>query len=388
MNVKVKLQKARSWLILDHPFFGCLIMKLKLEKSEMFPTAATDGKKLFYNPVYIESLSLRQTIGLLAHEIMHPALGHTWRQDSRENKRWNVACDYTINRNLIEAGFTLPDKALDDPIYRGMSAEEIYNLLPEDNKDQGQGQDGQGEQGEQGPQGQQGQGQPGQDPGMCGAVIPGDKEKSQEQKARWKASVSQAAQVARGTLPGGIEHQIKDALNPELPWATILRDFVEKTARNDYSWSKPNPRYSRSRIILPSLISEELPELVIAIDTSCSITDKQLAHFETEASAILGTYNTKIRVLWCDTEVAKEEEYASQNLPLKLKHEGGGGTKFEPVFDWVEKFGYTPAALIYFTDMDGSFPDEAPTYPVLWVSTNRRDKTAPFGEVVRFRHES
>lgn len=112
----------------------------------------------------------------------------------------------------------------------------------------------------------------------------------------------------------------------------------------------------------------------------------KLAHFETEASAVLGSYNTKIRVLFCDTKVQKEDEYDSQDLPLKLKAEGGGGTKFEPVFEWVDKKGYAPAALLYFTDMDGSFPNKEPGYPVLWISTNRRDKTAPFGEVVKFKH--
>ena len=124
MNAEQKMLKARTLLILDHPFFGCLALRLKMLETNEHQTAITDGKNLLYNPTYIEKLTTQETLGFMAHEVMHAALGHTWRQGKRESKKWNIASDYTINSNLLEAGFTLPNGALIDHtnLYDDMSA--------------------------------------------------------------------------------------------------------------------------------------------------------------------------------------------------------------------------------------------------------------------------
>ena len=163
--------------------------------------------------------------------------------------------------------------------------------------------------------------------------------------------------------------------------------MVEMSARNDYNWTRPNRRYISSGIILPSLISEELPEVVIAVDTSCSITEKQLSTFASEASAVLGAYETTIRVIYCDARVRGEKVFTRADLPLELELRGGGGTKFEPVFEHITENQYTPSCLIYFTDLAGSFPEHEPDYPVMWLVPKPRDdqeRTVPFGDIVKF----
>jgi len=383
MKAKDKLLKARSFLILDHPFFGSLALKLALVEDASFPTAAVDGKSLFYNPEFIEKLSTSETIGLIAHEVMHVALGHIWRIGSRDMENWNIAADYTINSNLVSTGFTLPEGALNDSAYNDLSAEEIYGKLPQKKKSK----NGKGECKD----GKKGNGK--SDPGGCGGVTkPKNKESNKtasakemkELKGEWDAAVSQAAQISKGKLPSTIKRLINEILNPIVPWFILLRDFVEKSARNDYDWTRPSRRYINRGIILPSLVSEELPEVVIAIDTSGSINQHALTRFAAEASNILGVYDTTIRIMYCNSQIQKEETFTRADLPLKMNPSGGGGTSFKPVFKKLYKEGTQPACLIYFTDLYGDFPTLEPDYPVMWLTTTE-DGNAPFGKVVQFK---
>ena len=125
----LRIQKARTSLILDHPFFGSLLFRLKGRECRSVQTMATDGVSLFYNPDFVETLTAATLAGTLAHEVMHPALHHHVRRSGRDPKRWNVACDFAINPLLVDAGLSLPDGVLIDNRFRGMSAEQIYNLL-------------------------------------------------------------------------------------------------------------------------------------------------------------------------------------------------------------------------------------------------------------------
>lgn len=377
MNAEQKMLKARTNLVLDHPFFGCLALRLKMVEDKKTKTASTDGKTLLYNAEYIESLTNQETTGLLAHEVMHTALGHTWRQGDREIQKWNIATDLTINYNL-EAEFVLPAGALTNHSYREKSAEEIYQVLPDQQKQKGSDGKGKGKKNKD----------KDIDPGKCGAVTPTKgKKATAKAKAEMKVAVNQALQVARRTLPQNLQRQIQEILETIVPWYVLLRDMVEMSARNDYSWSRPNRRYFSSGVILPSLISEELPEVVIAIDTSCSITKEMLSTFAAEASAVLGAYDTTIRVIYCDARLQGEKVFTRADLPLDLELLGGGGTKFEPVFEHITDRGYTPSCLIYFTDLAGSFPEREPEYRVMWLvpkPKDDRERTVPFGDIVRF----
>ena len=124
-----RIQKARTALVLDHPFFGSLLFRLKDCECRSIQTMATDGVSLYYNPDFVETLNAATLAGTLAHEVMHPALHHHVRRSGRDPKRWNMACDFAINPLLVDAGLNLPEGVLLDNRFRGMSAEQIYNLL-------------------------------------------------------------------------------------------------------------------------------------------------------------------------------------------------------------------------------------------------------------------
>ena len=132
----VRIQKARTTLLLDHPFFGTLLFRLGAQARSSIATMATDGVSLYFNPQFVETLSAAEIAGTLAHEVMHPALQHHTRRGGRNPRRWNMACDYAINPMLLDAGLTLPKDVLLDNRFRGMSAERIYNLLEEEEQNQ------------------------------------------------------------------------------------------------------------------------------------------------------------------------------------------------------------------------------------------------------------
>ena len=410
MEVNQKLAKARSLLVLDQPFFGILALRMGMVEDKNIPTMCTNGEEIRFSPAFVEQLTVNQLKAVIAHEVLHCGLGHCWRVGDRDMQQWNVAADYAVNDILVKSQFDLPEGCLVDSGYANMSTEEVYNKIyrpPQEGDRQGQGEGGQGQSQGQGQSSgqpdpnQQGNGQgsgqkpspnqkPNPDPGGCGGIEKvSDAHKAKEMEQEWKSAMVQAASVAKGKLPAEMKRLVDQIINPELPWTTLLRDFVEKTARNDYNWMRPNRRHMVNGVWMPSLISEELPELVIAIDTSGSITDKQLEKFAAEATGVLEAYRTTIRVLYCDADVAGEETFTNDDLPLKFSPKGGGGTDFRPVFKHVEKNGLTPACLVYFTDMYGTFPKLESPYPTMWVSTTKKKDLsqgyqAPWGEFVEF----
>lgn len=362
-----RLTKARIRLLLDHPFFGTLISRLPCVEDTSVDTACTNGRCIRYNPNFFASLTDPELVGVLAHEVLHVANGHAWRRGSRDPAAWNAACDLAINHILVEAGLTLPQDAM-MPLQKGMAAEQYYTA-PVD-EDEGSGPCGDG---------------PASDPGGCGGVEDAPADDAEAMETEWKIAVGQAIEAAKsqGSLPSDLERMAKQIVESCVPWFVLLRDFVERSARNDYNWTRPNRRYIQQGIVLPTLLSEELPEIVVAIDTSGSIGQQELDQFTAEVSAVLEAYETTIHVMFADAGVAHRQTLTRADLPLRLQPRGGGGTDFRPVFDTVNREAMTPACLIYLTDGYGTFPTQEPDYPVLWAMTT--EQVAPMGCTVRMK---
>jgi predicted metal-dependent peptidase len=358
-------------------FFATLALRLKLEVKWEVDTLATDGKRLVFNPDFINRFALEEHIGLVAHEVMHNALAHHARRGHRDKARWNVAADLAVNPLLIEAGFTLPKggcvpgQGTYAKLQVGKSAEEYYALLPDES-----GGESEGKEPNSCP-----------DPGGCGGVMdPGDGSPAacQEAEADTAVAVSQAERVAkqRGDLPGGIARLVERVLEPKVDWRDILRAFISRLARNDYSWAHPNRRFIHQGLYLPGLRSEELGDVVLAVDTSGSIGGKVLERFVSEAEGILQAYDCALTILYHDATIQHVQAWRSTDGPLVLEPKGGGGTDHHPVFEWVAEQGIDPACLVCLTDLASSFPPEPPTYPVLWATVGAGTEKAPFGTQV------
>jgi len=389
--------KARRTLILDHPFFASLVLYLTPVQDPKCKVAWVDGKRLGYNPEAFAKLLPKEAAGILAHEVLHCALEHHVRRKEREVPLWNDAADHIVNPIILNSGLSLPRGCLSNPRFADKTAEEVYRLLKEDQdkkQEQQQPKDGKGS-----GEGQGGTGKTGtkksQEPaeGECtGEVrdLPGDSPGGQaspaEQSAsgqEWQVSMQQALNNAKamGKMPAGLEREVIKALEPRASWRELLRRFFTSMSRNDLSWMRPNRRYLQRNIYLPSLHSEQMGEMVVAVDTSGSIGAYILEQFASEINAIVEDVQPeKVHVVYCDAAVGRTDEYTAEDLPIKLQPVGGGGTSFIPVFDWVEKQGIDPACLVYLTDLMGSFPKQEPLYPVLWAATTKQE--APFGETI------
>jgi predicted metal-dependent peptidase len=163
-------------------------------------------------------------------------------------------------------------------------------------------------------------------------------------------------------------------------WRELLRRAWSETIPADYSWTRPNRRHVWTGLYLPGVVCEGVGEICIAVDCSGSINDRLLGLFEAEVRSILaGQQPRLVHVLYFDTEVQKVETYQA-GQPIKLSPVGGGGTDFRPCFTWLNDRGIQPQTLVFLTDLWGTFPDQAPPYPVLWASTDTRK--APFGHVI------
>jgi len=420
-RIETKLAAARTRLILDKPFLGALVLRLPMQaaRPDWCPTTATDARAFYYNPEYIASLSIEQTQFMLAHEALHCALSHFARRQHRVQHRWDLACDYAVNPLLIDDGLKPPPNALTMPLYKGMTAEEIYPLLDDNDqsqtldkhaydaqgegkgKDQAQGTD-RGmrerdlEQDRESPQPRNrdqqdasrtlGQPQTGSDSDGDGGASqpePLSPDERETLAVQWQQRMAGAAQQAMqaGKLGGELRRMIDHLLQPQLPWRMLLARYMTALARDDYSYSRPSRR--EGDFIMPSLRSQSL-DLVVAVDTSGSIKDGEIEEFIDEIDALKGQVRARVTLLPCDAKLCDGapwlfEPWEQFRRPEGVK--GGGGTSFTPVFDWVEQAGRRPDLLVYFTDADGTFPKGEPPYPVIWLVKGK--SKVPWGERIQ-----
>ncbi len=376
-----KLAAARTRLILDKPFLGALVLRLPLVAAGAWcRTTATDARKLYYNAQWIGDLSAAQVQFALAHEALHCALGHFARRGQRVQRKWDLACDLAVNPLLMDEGLTPPAEAQVLDLYRGMAAEEIYPCIDDsmdnDTLDE-HAWDDQGGEGGQGASSEAGGGQAGKSGGAGdGSEGPpqplsaAEKEKLQQQ---WQRHLAAAAQRAReaGKLSAVLARLTDKTLATQVSWRSALAQYLSQVAHDDYMWQRPSRRTGEvgSEAIFPSLRSHA-GDICVALDTSGSIGETDFAQFVGELNALKGALPLRITLLACDAALAEGmpwicEPWEEFRLPRQFA--GGGGTAFTPVFDWIERSGWRPDALVYFTDAEGQFPQAPPDFPVLWL---------------------
>ena len=392
-KTRKKFVRARITLLNHQPFFGQIALNTPTIFTDSIETMGVDGVSLFVNPKFVEEKSQADLCGVIAHECLHVALLHPTRRGQRDPNKWNVATDHAVNLELLKAiraddGYLmeLPDDCLADPQYDGMSADTIYNRLPDDKGDDG-GDPGE-DKGEDGDQpGDQPGNQPGNSPGDtggCGEVFDAPADVSVEElEGQIKRKVVQAAHSARaqGKLPGNMESMIDDMLKPVVDWKSKLREHFERVFPSDYSWMRPNRRFLHEGLYLPGVEKDGTGHIVVGVDTSSSVSDDEIKQFIGEINSICeDVVPEKVTVIYCHTNVWAVDEFeADEDFTVRPRR--GGGTEFVPVFEEVEKRGIQPKALIYLTDLGCNGYPTTPSYHVIWGATDRYS-TPPFGEVI------
>ena len=384
-----KLVTARIGLLLRAPFFGNLATRMNLlNADEWCPTAATDGRRFYYNSEFVNSLPLKQLEFLVGHEVLHAVYDHMGRRGNRDPKLWNIADDYCVNWDLVEqrVGDKIP-VALYDSKYKGMSAEEVYDDLYENadkiNIDElmkrlldehldGDPTDGEGD------------GEGGDKPGNGRPKL--SEAEKKEIRDEIKEAVLAAAQASgAGNLPGGVKRMIKDLTEPVMNWRELLQQQIQSTVKSDFTWDRPSRRSWHMDAVMPGMRPGEQIDVVIGIDTSGSITDTDLKVFLSEIKGIMEAYDEyKITVMGWDTEVNNVATFTSDNLDDISSFEpgGGGGTDPHCVWNYLQDNNIEPKKLIMFTDFCffGWSPNEVEQYcDTVWIIKGNKSAEPEFG---------
>ena len=365
-KLKIRLAKAKTALILEHPFIGTIAIGMPFLLDRAVPTAATNGKRVVFNPDFIGTLTDEELKFLVAHECMHPMLEHNFRRGERQARRWNKAADYVINQLLVNDNIgKMPKQGLMNPqIYNAGNgtSDGIYNILPQEDDSDEYGGDG--------------------DPlDNCEDGDGGPAEQAQTQ-AEWKVKVAQAAQAAKmmGKLSANMQRLVDEVLHPKVDWREVMQRFLQKCKADTRSWARPNRRFIAQNLYLPSSSGEQMGEVVYAVDCSGSITKEVINQFAAEITAFKeDLLPTRVHVMYFDSEVSHVEDYGPDDA-LDIKPHGGGGTDFAPVFAKIVELNIEPVAVVFLTDLCCNSFGTAPDCPVMWVTTD--PGTAPFGEVV------
>ena len=369
MDLERRIAKAKTALILEHPFFGNLAMNMPFEISDVVPTAGTNGDRVLFNPDYCERLNDEELLFLVAHEICHPMFDHIYRKGERDHKKWNYAGDAVINPMLQDEGIGqfIEGGVMDrDLLAQGKgTADGVYNLLPQDSETDDD--------------------YVHNDMKAYDDIEDGAQGKSpaeiEQKQAEMKVKIAQATQTAKmmGKLSAGLERFVGDLLKPRVNWVDVMQRFLTKQRTDTRTWARPNRRFLSQGMYLPSVSGEALGEIVFAIDTSGSIGEKELTQF---ASEIVKVYQdlapTKIHVIYFDSEVCHYDCFEDDE-PV-IKPHGGGGTAFSPIFKFMQDKDIDPVCCIVLTDLCCNDFGVEPNYPVLWVSNMKGD--APWGEIV------
>lgn len=362
-DLEGKLLKAKIELMTRSAFISTIALSLRHVITDATPTADVNGTVIRYNPEFLEKQTVLQFAGLMAHECWHVAFQHLSRRGNRDPVIWNVAGDYIINHLLTKAGFEIPVGGLLDKKYGDeWSTDGVYEDLIKEKKDFDTGtlmldiREDEFQDSKKGPT---------LDSAITNIIV----------RAKTQAQI---AGKAAGEIPNEILRIIDELLNPKLPWPVILNKFLDQRTREEYSWARRNRRYKDT--YMPSLHSYGLGHLTFAIDTSGSIEDKELQEMLSEIKGVQQIFNPEhMTIIDCDSVIHQVYNIDQNTDIMSLDFHGGGGTRFQPVLDYVSE--HPTQALIYFTDLEGESSLEPVEYPVLWIC-NSNHEPATIGETV------
>ena len=324
------------------------------------PTAYTNGRDVVYGREFLSTLSDAELRAVILHENKHKMYRHiaTWKHLWKQNpSKANRACDYVINLEIVDEGkktngfIQLPSNGLYDEKYRGLNSAEVFALLDDD--------DGGGE------------GDGIDEHGWEDADSMSEEEK-QELGKQIDQAIRQGAILA-GKVGGDIDRCFTDLMSAKVNWKEALAEFVSSVCKgkDDSTWAKPNRRWLQHDIYMPSTISETMGRLVVAVDTSGSITGSAVNRFLSEVVGIMNNVNPElVDLLYWDSAVAGHEVYGEgdgDKLMASTKPKGGGGTSPSCITDYLKEKNIVPECVVVLTD--GYVGDDWGghwTSPVLW----------------------
>lgn len=349
-KIEEKLITARVGLLLRHSFFGNLATRLRMVDCTDDPiinTAATDGRHFYYDTNFVDKLNPKQTEFLFCHEVLHNVFDHLTRRTDRDPQIWNIACDYAINQILVDdrIGERINQvKIFQDNKYRGKSAEEIYDIIHEKYDLQQLQQLGELLDQHLDPE-KDGNGK--NRPSYS-------KEELRKIRDEMKEAMISAAQSAgAGNIPAGVRRLIQELTEPKINWRELLKQQIQSTIRNDYTWMRPSRKGWHTGAILPGMNFDQQIDICVSIDMSGSISNEMARDFLSEIKGIMDSFKEFNLRLWTfDTQVYNPVEITSDNIQDFESYEpkGGGGTDFDVNWTYMKDEQIVPKKFIMFTD--------------------------------------
>jgi predicted metal-dependent peptidase len=403
-SAMTKIRKARLKLMFTHPFFGTLVMNLPVKDATdagWCPTAAVDGRYIYYNRNFINDLSVDEVLFVFAHECYHCIFDHFGRRSHRDPQWFNMANDYVINGLLVQDKIgKMPEKKVEvkdadgkstqrvglyDSKYLGWTSEKVYDdLVKRKVKKQltldvhiEMGKDAQNSDGQKSNQ---------------GIPVEIDEESLKQLRAELKDKVLQAANASAGNLPASIARLVDHLVEPKINWRDFIRETIQSQLTSDYTYRRPNRRHHGGDVVFASLEREETVDVEVSIDQSGSISADMARDFLSEVLGITSQYdNFRLAVSTFDTRLYNRQEFTPENIEELLEYEpmGGGGTDISVVIRSLKEMNVEPKVLIIFTDLESSEFGEPNFCPVVWLVNNPWNKNIvpPFGTWVRFTKE-
>jgi len=400
MRVEVldRVITARVGLLLRHPFFGNLATRLRIQAADDWcQTAATDGRNLYFNTQFFNAMSNKEIEFVIAHEILHCVYDHLTRREDRNPMLYNIAADYKVNNLLVRDRIGEKPKIVDcyqDFQYDGDTSEEIYDKLFDeaqkkgeefleelgemlddhfewDGDDDGDDSDEEGDNKKKRPK--------------------YSKEEMRQIRDEIKEAMISASQSAgAGNVPGEIQRMIKELTEPKMNWREILRQQIQSTVRNDYTFARPSRKGWHTGAILPGMNYDQTIDVAVALDMSGSIGNEQAKDFLGEIKGIMDEYKDYNIKLWCfDTAVYNEQDFTADGGEDLLDYEiyGGGGTDFMCNWEYMKEHDIQPKKFIMFTDgyAWNSWGDEDYCDTVFIIHSHHdKNLQAPFGVTAHY----
>ena len=390
----LRLLKSRMRILVNHGFYGLLLMHMVYSLDEDCPTAYTDGERIAFGPEFMDQLSDSELDFIMMHEILHVVLQHCFRGSEHEDHaRSNIAADIVVNSNILlendmdlssitiafEGGPSMHQVPNGNEGYN-YTMEEVYEMLPPT------------------PPGvpKTGGGGTWDDHSRWGSL-----EEDSVMRDVWVKRMAEACEAirirdkvnGRGTLPAFAERFWKDLTEPQLDWRIILNEFIQEEI-NDYSFSPPDRRFEESPFFLPDLNekgpSDEVADILFMIDTSGSMTDAEITAAYSEIKGAIDQFNGRLRgwLGFFDAAIIEPVPFEDEEDFKVIKPYGGGGTDFQIIFEYVHQYmqDHLPASIIIMTDGGAPFLKEelAMGIPVLWL-LNNETVDPPWGKVARIK---
>ena len=402
-----RLLLSRLRILMNHGFYGLLLMNMIYSINEDCETAATDGFRIVFGPTFLEELSDAELDFVMMHEILHVVLQHCFRRGELEQERFNIACDIVVNSNILLSNnmnlqsITLKEYGeLMHVAPNGMegyefTAEQVYDMLSPIPNTSAKRSSALGSE----------LGRAKKEQGEADVEA-----KNWDDHSRWgleeeddilrdvwvkrmedacEAILARDPSNSRGLLPAFAERIYQELRKPQTDWRMILNDFVQEEIV-DYSFTPPDRRFGESPFFLPDFNekSDVVEDILFMIDTSGSMSDEMITVAYSEVKGAIDQYYGKLRgwLGFFDAAIIEPKPFANEEEFRVIKPAGGGGTDFQIIFEYVHEHmnDKPPASIIILTDGYAPFPKEhlAMGIPVLWL-LNNEDVTPTWGKIAR-----